>query len=619
MNCWLKPPAVKSRALATVTALMASMAMGCPAPASPDDAGVDVNTDALFSSDAPLLPVRCADTSERVAFPSPRWQTDRAIQLPENDLVGEFLRPGWARDVAQVDGFPRRPVLVMPLSIRPPTGAVFDASRITAMGRAGSGAFQLLSTRFHAQVEGDAVIVRPIDPFPREIDEVLVGFADAPEGFAVVPACDASGEPDPTYATWASMWPGTAPSLVMRLGLAQSGAMLSALNARLQTTPVLEVTSMETLSREDLPSDDMPDAETAAAIRFPVASGILRLPEYRNGMSPMTAAPDGAPLAQGVTQPAVIVALPSTGTAPYPVVLFQHGGGQSPRELFHVARRLAEQGFAFVAIDLPEHGARAPASGGSDLSFLDFDNPIVTRENFRQTVADHLAVITGMETLSARVGTTLGVPNPLDSARIYYMGLSLGGISGSMTSQVSTDLDGAALFVAAAGFPELLRGGLFSALLGRELRRPQPMPWAQLAVGATILDAADPLAYAGQVDALAQPPLPVLQLHAIGDPLISDETSELWAHAFGADLALPSHHDVLQLTPRALPFEDNFTRGMNATTRAYVQCPMTEVAVANRHGELIRTDYAQSLVAHCFATQRDRGACEVIDTGFSTR
>ena len=598
------------------------MAMGCPSSPQADDAGVDAHVmtdDAFALSDAPLLPVRCADPSTRVVFPSPGWQTDRAIQLPAGDIIAAFLRPGWARDVALVEGFPRRPVLVMPLSIRPDAGATFDASRVTAMGRSGSGAFQVLSTRFQAQVEGDGVVVRPLDAFPRDVDEVLIGFAAAPTGLELVPACDATGEPDPTYATWASLWPGSAPALVVRLGLAHSGSMLAALNARLQTTPVLEVASMETLALAAIPAEDMPDAETAAAIRFPVASGILRLPDYRDGMMPMTAAADGAPMARGVTQPGVIVALPSTGTAPFPVVLFQHGGGQSPREIFHVARRLAEQGFAFVAIDLPEHGARAPEGGGSDLSFLNFDAPIYTRENFRQAVSDHLAVITGMEALSARVGTTLGVSDPLDSARIFYMGLSLGGISGSMTSQVSTDLDGAAVFVAASGFPELLRGGLFSALLSRELRRPQPMPWALLAIGATILDAADPLAYAGQVDALDQPPLPVLQFHAIGDPLISDETSELWAHALGADLALPSHHEVARLATRALPFEDNFTRGADSTTRAYVQCPMNEVAVADRHGALIRTDYAQSLVAHCFTTQVERGACEVIDTGFSMR
>jgi hypothetical protein len=608
--------------VASMTTALSAMALGCPTPAVVDagsDAGADARMeDAPPVSDAPALPVRCADTTTRVVFPSPGWQTDRAITVPPGDMVASFLRPGWSRDVARIEGFPRRPVLVVPLSIRPAEGATFDASRITAVGRTGSGPFLPLSTRFEAQVQGDGVVVRSLDAFPRDVDEVLIGVASQPGGLEVVPACDAAGAPDATYATWASMWPtGTAPALVTRLGLARSGAMLEALDTRLHTTPVLEVASMETLARAAIPAEDAPDAATAAAIRFPVASGVLRLPDYRDGMNPMTAAADGAPMARGTTEPAVLVALPSTGTAPYPVVLFQHGGGQSPRELFHVARRLAEQGFAFVAIDLPEHGHRAPASGGSDLSFLNFDAPIYTRENFRQAVADHLAVITGLNALSTRVGTTLGVPSPLDGSRVFYMGLSLGGISGSITSQVSTDLDGAAVFVAAAGFPELLSGGLFSALLARELRRPQPMPWAVLGVGATILDGADPLAYAGQTDSLAAPPLPVLQFHAIGDPLIVDEASELWARAFGSQLALPSHHPVASLTTRALPFSGNFTRGGQSTTRAYIQCPMAELTPAQRHGGLIRTDYAQSLVAHCFSTDVSTGSCEVIDTGFA--
>lgn len=605
--------------MAAVTTGLSVAALGCPTTPASVDAGTDafVAEDAPPSSDAPALPVRCADTHTRAVFPSPGWQSDRAIQVPSGDFVASFLREGWSRDVARVEGFPRRPVLVVPLSLRPAEGATFDVTRITAVGRLGSGAFRMLSMRFQAEVQGDAVIVRPEAAFPRDVDEVLIGFASQPGGLEVVPACDARGEPDATYATWAAMWPGTAPALVMRMGLAHSGAMLEALNTRLHTTPVLEVASMETLALTAIPAEDMPDAATAAAIRFPVASGVLRLPDYRDGMNPMTASADGGPMAHGTTEPAVLVALPSTGTAPYPVVLFQHGGGQSPREIFHVARRLAEQGFAFVAIDLPEHGHRAPASGGSDLSFLNFDAPIYTRENFRQAVSDHLAVITGMEALSTRVGTTLGVPSPLDASRVFYMGLSLGGISGSITSQVSTDLDGAAVFVAASGFPELLSGGLFSAFLSRELRRPQPTPWALLGVGATILDGADPLAYAGQTDSLTAPPLPVLQLHAIGDPLIVDEASELWAHAFGSSLVLPSHHAVPSLMTRALPFSGNYTRGAETTTRAYIQCPMTELPAAQRHGGLIRTDYAQSLVAHCFSTELSAGACEVIDTGFA--
>jgi len=319
----------------------------------------------------------------------------------------------------------------------------------------------------------------------------------------------------------------------------------------------------------------------------------------------------------GTTEPAFIVALPATGTGPFPVVLFQHGGGQSPRELFHLAGPLAEAGFAFVAIDLPEHGHRAPAGGGSDLSFPDFEHPIHTRENFRQAAADHLAVLTGLTVLEQALEAPLGVTDALDESRVFYMGLSLGGITGSLTSQASRELSGAALFVAGAGYPELLQYGLFTAPISRVVRSIQPMPWALLGAAAIALDGADPLAYGQQIDDLSRPPLPMLQLHAIDDPLISDEASEQWARAYGATLVRPTHHDVSTLPVTDLPTSDTYVRGAERTTRAYVQCPMNGVSTVARHGGLIRSGYAQEMVAHCFSTVLSGGSCEVIDTGFA--
>jgi alpha-beta hydrolase superfamily lysophospholipase len=391
-----------------------------------------------------------------------------------------------------------------------------------------------------------------------------------------------------------------------------------ALDTRLASSPALEVVEAVATSRADLGAD-APDDETSAALRFPVASGHLRLPEYRRGDEPMVLGADGAPEPDGVTEPGFLVVLPARGTAPYPVVLFQHGGGQSPRELFRFAGPLARAGFAFVAIDLPEHGHRAPPGGGSDLSFLDFERPLRTRENFRQAAADHLAVLTGLDALEAGVGGALGVSEPdlLDGTRVFYMGLSLGGITGSLTSQVSRELSGAALFVAGAGYPELLQYGLFTAPISRVVRSPQPLPWALLGAVSIALDGADPFAYAQQVDDLAAPPIPVVQLHAIDDPLISDEASEQWARAFGATLVRPWHHEVATLTAADLPHADGFVRGDARATRAYVQCPMPGVPSAGRHGGLIRTTYAQELVAHCFAGVAQGGACEVIDTGFA--
>jgi hypothetical protein len=597
----------------------------------PTDAGLDAPTlvdaalDAALPIDASQVPVACVDRASRAVFPAPGWQTEATIAVPSGDLVGErltTLRPGWAADVVRVEGFPRRPVLVMPLAVVPlPDQLVtYAASRIRAAGRAtGEAELRALDTRFTATISGDAVVVRPLDAFPRDVDEVLVGFDASEGGPDVVPACDASGAPDPTYASWRALWPGEpsdAPALVVRLGLARTGAPLSALDLRLRATPVLEVAEAVPTARTEL-GEDAPDDATAAQLRFPVATGYLRLPDYRRGNDPMVLAADGAPEASGTTEPGFVVALPATGTAPYPVVLFQHGGGQSPRELFHLAGPLAEAGFAFVAIDLPEHGHRAAAGGGSDLSFLDFEHPIHTRENFRQAVADHLAVLTGLPALEEGVATALGVPDALDESRVFYMGLSLGGITGSITSQASRELSGAALFVAGAGYPELLQYGLFTAPISRVVRSAPPLPWALLGAASIALDGADPFAYAQQIDDLARPPLSILQLHAIDDPLISDEASEQWARAFGAALVRPVHHEVSTLSEVDLPMQDDFVRDAQAATRAYVQCPMNGVPVAGRHGGLIRSAYAQEMVAHCFAGLAEGRACEVVDTGFA--
>jgi hypothetical protein len=140
---------------------------------------------------------------------------------------------------------------------------------------------------------------------------------------------------------------------------------------------------------------------------------------------------DGAPEATGVWP--AIVALPATGSAPCHSCCFSMAVGRT-RPTFQLARPLAEAGFAFVAIDLPYHGDRAKASGGSDLDFVDFSDLAKTRDNFRQAVADHQAVFTGMAALNGALEPVLGVKNALDAARLLH-GLSSRRHLGSMTSR----------------------------------------------------------------------------------------------------------------------------------------------------------------------------------------
>jgi hypothetical protein len=252
--------------------------------------------------------------------------------------------------------------------------------------------------------------------------------------------------------------------------------------------------------------------------------------------------------------------------------------------------------------------------GGAELDFLQLDSPLATRENFRQAVADHLAVLNGLAALEATIEAELGVVDALDETRRFYMGMSLGAVSGSMTTASSRGLIASALFVGGAGYPELLTHGLFEVAAARVLRGVEPRPSTMLAILETIADAADPLAYGlAAEDASAR--TPILFLQAVNDPIISHEASEQWARAFGASLARPVDHATEGFTELDLPAQNNF----EGVTRVLVHNPMNEIVPSARHGALILTDYAQAMVTRCFVSARDEGGCEVTDTGFGSR
>jgi pimeloyl-ACP methyl ester carboxylesterase len=213
----------------------------------------------------------------------------------------------------------------------------------------------------------------------------------------------------------------------------------------------------------------------------------------------------------------------------------------------------------------------------------------------------------------------LGVKNALDASRAFYMGLSLGGISGSMTFATTKEVNAAGLFVAAGGYPEIVSKGLFSALVANIVNRPTPERETLLGLAEVILDGADPLAYALRVEERSARPRPALFMQAIGDPVVPEPSSDQWARAFGAGLALPLQHAVAGMAELALPVSDNFafTPGGSKATRVLMQNPMQEIPAAQRHGALIVQEYSQKAVAHCFSTWLTTGSCEAMDSGFA--
>ena len=229
-----------------------------------------------------------------------------------------------------------------------------------------------------------------------------------------------------------------------------------------------------------------------------------------------------------------------------------------------------------------------------------------------------MAVLTGIDALNTALSPVLGADKALDKERGFYMGLSLGGITGSLTFASAPELQGAALFVAGSSYAEIVTYGLFGVLFNDVMQREPVEAAVVLAMLQTLLGGADPASYARHVEQNDKPPRPVLFMQAVDDPIIIMSANDRLARAFGADLIEPSDHAVAGMAAVNLPGADNFAwqSGGDKATRVLIHHPMAEVPKSDRHGALIVQNYSQETVAHCFAKILETGSCEVIDSGF---
>lgn len=580
---------------------------------------VDVAEDLEVDGEETSIPEVCADLTTRAVLPSPAWEESGALLTPpEGDRAVALLanpRPEWTAQLDQLDGWPRRPEIVIALD---GTAEAVDLTSIALYGELEGTWTRLEDVRFDGQiVSGESLVIHPIDPIPYQVSKVIVTLESGTlTGASPLPACASPGVPHPAYAQALAALPGeSTAAFALPFRLADTPNQLGRLAENLVTTSVLAVDSAE-VSALDTWGEYAPPPTVAAQLAPDAAHLILSTPAYQNEGGAFVVDEQGVPIAQSTTHPGVVVLLPATGTAPFPFVLYQHGGGQDKMNVAALAGPLAEQGFAFIAVDLPSHGDRAAPGGGGDLDILVFDNPLMSRDNLRQASADHLAILTGIDAINGALESTLGVANALDKDRAFYLGLSLGGLTGSMTASMGL-VKGAALFVGGGGYGDILSSGYFAFIIGDVLNGSRLAVAARFALAELLLEGADPLGYPA-LQARDVAPIPMLFFQAKEDPLISAVSNDQWARAFGADLAKPNDHAVSGMSELDLPTSDNFAwvSGGPAATRVLIQAPMAEIAVADRHAALIVQDYSQTIVAHCFAGILTNGVCEVIDSGF---
>ena len=147
-----------------------------------------------------------------------------------------------------------------------------------------------------------------------------------------------------------------------------------------------------------------------------------------------------------------LVWVPEGATGTRPKVLFGHGGSQH-KKVAHIrsfAKRLAEHGWASVAIDAPDHGDRAPAE---DLELEPMERAVNSQKRMRsltgeqlkarqqQAVAEWQATLDAAEQLpdvgdgptgywGVSMGTIFGVPLLAAEPRIRCAVLGLMGVGG---------------------------------------------------------------------------------------------------------------------------------------------------------------------------------------------
>lgn len=219
----------------------------------------------------------------------------------------------------------------------------------------------------------------------------------------------------------------------------------------------------------------------------------------------------------------------------YPVVIFGHGLGGSGAELPRFGGLFGDAPIVLIGISALEHGRR-----GSVAAFFNFTDSFATREHFRQSVVDMMQL--------RRMVKHATVP-PFDRVNhddIRYMGVSLGGIMGTLFLGYEPGVRVGVLSVPGGGLPRIINsneiGDLLKPLLGLTAGVSLDDPYfpallhrffhiAQWAV-----DAGDPINVAPYMLGGGLPGVPpklVLMHEGVIDDIIPNVTTDDLARAMG--------------------------------------------------------------------------------------
>ncbi|MDQ5911054.1 MAG: hypothetical protein QG599_3151 [Pseudomonadota bacterium] len=279
-----------------------------------------------------------------------------------------------------------------------------------------------------------------------------------------------------------------------------------------------------------------------------IYAGGLAIPYYLSKNQPTSGywqtADSGAvtrynPLPAATTAPTAPLQIPVLMTVPnarsglskpangWPVVIFQHGITKDRTNLLALADALSFAGYAAVAIDLPLHGvtdvtnpfymkgmertfdldlinnqtSAAGPDGAIDASgthFINLNSLLTSRDNVREAAQD-LRQLTA--TLPLVDLNSDGNPD-LNAESIYFVGHSLGAITGATFLGIEDKIASATLGMGGGGIAKLLDGSaafgpiIAAGLASVGIIKGTPAYENFMSAAQTVIDAGDPINYA---------------------------------------------------------------------------------------------------------------------------
>jgi dienelactone hydrolase len=192
------------------------------------------------------------------------------------------------------------------------------------------------------------------------------------------------------------------------------------------------------------------------------------------------------------------IVAPAGGGTNYPVVIVQHGFTRSRNDAIAIANTLCSTGLAVLAIDAYQHGDRQAFEGGNTTKLDEiagsqglpdpFLNPLAaprTSDKILATLSSQLCAVRALVANQAFDPSVTAPPAQItpttfsiDTTRIYYIGLSLGGILGTSLTAVEDNIQRAVLNVP---------GGSLESIAARSGEIAPQLDGAVLALSSQIL------------------------------------------------------------------------------------------------------------------------------------